>query len=120
MDGRLFMRRVIRLAVFVLAAVLLLVPVASEASIITQYTDAPSYDEFYPGQSFTTPAGGPWGNIDFAWLRDTGVSSGAYGNLYLFASEYTGTRHQSLTSPRAWFEAAMRVHTESALPEAWA
>ncbi len=44
-----------------------------------------------PGQSVTTPAGGPWTNIAFNFYdRSTGAAQ-AVGNVYLFDAPYTGT-----------------------------
>lgn len=42
------------------------------------------------GQSLTTPAGGPWNNVEFGWLNTVG-SLVASGNLFLLNQEYLGT-----------------------------
>lgn len=74
-----------------LAAVLLLVPATSEASLITENTDAATSNTFVLGQSFTTGSGGPWENIEFSWLDNLGAANlAAAGSLYVFTSEYTG------------------------------
>lgn len=44
-----------------------------------------------PGQSVTTPTGGPWSNITFNWYDSTTGAPLAQGNLYLLSQAYTGT-----------------------------
>ena len=45
--------------------------------------------ENIPGQSLTTPAGGPWNNLQFNWFDDTSAST-AFGTLFILTQEYTG------------------------------
>lgn len=45
---------------------------------------------FVLGQSVTTPAGGPWNNITFNWVHETGAPY-AVGGLYLLTQAYAGT-----------------------------
>jgi len=61
------------------------------ASIITQETAGtlPNNRPFY-GQSFTTPAGGPWNNVTFNFLTPTATPY-AIGAAYIFTSAYSGT-----------------------------
>ena len=42
------------------------------------------------GQSFTTPNGGPWDNITYAFRR-TPATSGAFGTAFLLTTAYSGT-----------------------------
>src|SRR5262249_13867971 len=42
------------------------------------------------GQSFTTPASGPWNHITFSFFSP-GMTATAFGTLYIFNSAYTGT-----------------------------
>ena len=48
-----------------------------------------SVTSLYPGQSLTTPSGGPWDHLIFSWLNLDG-SRQAFGHLYLLSHEYTG------------------------------
>jgi len=44
------------------------------------------------GQSFTTPAGGPWNHITFNFFSDNSDTTAvAAGTLYIFKSAFTGT-----------------------------
>src|SRR5262245_1264213 len=58
---------------------------------------------FFVGQSFTTPAGGPWNHITFNFFSDNaGMTATADGTLYIFNSAYTGTPADlSLSRPLA-------------------
>jgi hypothetical protein len=79
-------------ALFALFA-LVLAAVPAPAAIITEYTAgaAQVLGEF-PGQSFTTPAGGPWNQITFNFFSDIPATNpSAAGTLYLFTAPYAGS-----------------------------
>ena len=44
-----------------------------------------------PGQAVTTPAGGPWADIQFSWFSTSTGGRLAEGSLYLLSSAYAGT-----------------------------
>jgi hypothetical protein len=48
-------------------------------------------DALVPGQSVTTPAGGPWNALTFAWIAGDGVTRVPAGDLFLLTGEYLGT-----------------------------
>ena len=73
-------------------------PFAIWANVICeQLVQAGSAATFALGQSFTTPAGGPWNNLAFNWF-DTGGAPNpgvpnpiAAGTLFLLNQQYLGT-----------------------------
>ena len=75
------------------AAALLITGVASvSAAVVVEYGPAssPAGHAQAPGQSVTTPAGGPWSSIQFSWIRSSDGSRLAEGSLFLLSSAYAG------------------------------
>lgn len=66
---------------------------STSAAVVVEYGPAPSPAGHAqaPGQSITTPAGGPWSNIQFSWIRSSDGSRLAEGSLFLLSSAYSGT-----------------------------
>jgi PEP-CTERM motif len=73
----------------VIVALVVSLPAYAYASTITEYTETPSTNTAFWGQSVTTSAGGPWDHIEFSWLNTGGPF--AVGSVYLFTTAYTGT-----------------------------
>lgn len=77
-----------------LVASALLAPTPAAAEVITEFTTGASANilQEIPGQSFTTPAGGPWYQITFNFFSDQSPAAtpSASGTLYLFDRPYTG------------------------------
>jgi hypothetical protein len=65
------------------------VETASATNIVAALTTT-DYGTFFPGESLTTPLGGPWNNLTFNWFAIGGAPTAA-GMLYLFTQEYLGT-----------------------------
>src|SRR5262245_59696837 len=86
-EGKLMRKQ--NLTMVTMFGVLLAVLPASAATIAT-HTDGNDVFKYIPGQSFTTPAGGPWNHITFNFFTPTGTAT-AGGTLYIFTSPYTGT-----------------------------
>jgi hypothetical protein len=100
------MRMKMRLAALGLAAGLLATPTAS-ADVIVQNTagKAGVTTEFF-GESFTTPAGGPWSSLAFNFYSDIPATTPtAAGTAFLLTQEYLGTP-AALGSGTAGFLAA--------------
>jgi hypothetical protein len=80
---------------FVTALALLtgVVPETARADIITQNTAGTTgANTFFPGQSLTTPGGGPWDHITFNFFSDVPATTPtAAGTLFLLSQEYLGT-----------------------------
>jgi hypothetical protein len=79
--------------IIVAAALGLAVGVAgrAKAGVITEFTTgSDSLNTNIPGQSATTPAGGPFNNISFNFF-DTGGNPLAFGDLFILTKEYLGT-----------------------------
>lgn len=66
---------------------------SAAAATVVEYNPAitPVSNAQAPGQSLTTPVGGPWGNIQFSWFNTSDGSRLAEGSLFLLSSAYTGT-----------------------------
>lgn len=80
----------------VIALVLTLVGfcAVADASVIREYTAGTiNRIEQYPGESFSTPSGGPWNNITFnRYVEENGARTpAAFGTLFLLTQEYLGT-----------------------------
>jgi hypothetical protein len=76
------------------ALVLLVGPMSgtAEAAVINENTAGLSVSTFFPGNSLTTPNGGPWDHIAFNWFSDApGTTPAAFGTLFLLTQEYLGT-----------------------------
>src|SRR5438876_287002 len=85
------MLRRVPLAVLVALAVIG-VPGESGATTITSYSDVSDTAVFVPGQSLTTPLGGPWRDIAFNFFSDlTATTPAAEGTLFLLTQEYLGS-----------------------------
>ena len=69
---------------------------ASSAPIVS-VTDGTASASFVPGQSLTTPSGGPWSNITFNFISTAGLPTAA-GSLYLLTQEFLGAPNQLSTS----------------------
>lgn len=83
------MKRVIKATVVGVACFLNSVASVSAETILENslaggFTNFPNV-----GQSLTTPAGGPWNNLEFGWLNLAG-SLVADGDLFLLSQEYLG------------------------------
>ena len=61
--------------------------VAGEFVILDQLVSNTT-SNIIPGQSLTTPAGGPWNNLQFNWFDDLGAPR-AFGTLFILTQEYT-------------------------------
>jgi len=87
---------------FAIAGAALLLSRGAKADMIAEFGVGSTGSGFAggPGQSVTTPGGGPWDNITFNFYdRFTGAEQ-AVGNIYLFGTEYTGTPQDlSLSTP---------------------
>ena len=85
--------RPVSLVVALAAIVTLATPSPVAASTITSYTTSIGYNNYAPGQSFTTPVGGPWNNLTFNWFYDVNgaIVPTAAGSLFLLTQEYFGT-----------------------------
>jgi len=79
----------------ILSAVLTCVT-ASSAPIVSVIAGTESI-LFVPGQSLTTPSGGPWSNITFNFIGTDGLPTAA-GSLYLLTQEFLGTANELSTS----------------------
>ena len=79
----------------ILSAVLTCVT-ASSAPIVSVIGGTGS-GSFVPGQSLTTPSGGPWSNITFNFIGTAGLPTAA-GSLYLLTQEFLGTANELSTS----------------------
>jgi hypothetical protein len=83
--------RPLSLVVALAVLVTLAAPSPAAASTITSYTGAASSATIVPGQSVTTPAGGPWDNLTFNWFFSRDGAPAADGALFLLSQAYTGT-----------------------------
>jgi hypothetical protein len=76
-------------------AIVLLTSVPATAGVIESITSGAAFinASFYAGQSFTTPAGGPWGNITFNFFSDASPATtpNAIGTAYLLSQVFAGT-----------------------------
>jgi hypothetical protein len=82
--------RLIQLAAMVCACSFALIGTVRAATIV-QFTDAVNTTEGVPGQSVTTPAGGPWDNITFNFYADVAATiPAASGDLFILTQEYLG------------------------------
>jgi LPXTG-motif cell wall-anchored protein len=92
---------------FLLFALLFAGTAALRAQVpVTAYAAGTAYGIFFPGESFTTPAGGPWHNITFNFFSDVPAATpSATGTAYLLTQAYTGTP-AGLSSSVAGFVAA--------------
>jgi hypothetical protein len=70
------------------AAVIAVCSTHASAATISSFTTAEDGLVLVPGQSVTTPAGGPWNNLTFSWLFFG--SPTASGLLFLLTEPYTG------------------------------
>src|SRR4030088_860863 len=60
------------------------------AAPLVSVTSGTGSGTFVPGQSVTTPVGGPFDNIFFNWYNSTGAPTAA-GSLFALTQSYTGT-----------------------------
>ena len=82
-------RRFVSVVAFALLA-FLASPVGAAASPIVSFTAFTGINSDEPGQSVTTPVGGPWNNLTFNWLDLAGAPTAA-GTLFLLTQAYVGT-----------------------------
>jgi hypothetical protein len=61
---------------------------ASDPFVTTFMPSGNDVSNATPGQSLTTPAGGPWDNLGFHWFGETDPS--AFGQVFLLDQEYLG------------------------------
>ena len=62
------------------------------ATTIVEFTTSVNTVGDVPGQSVTTPDGGPWNNITFNFYGDIGATvPAAEGNLFILTQEYLGS-----------------------------
>ena len=87
-----------RIVVTLIGVVILLHGAQARADVITSFTsllDDRGTGFGFPGQSITTPTGGPWDNLTFNWFDSPGANIVgipiAGGTLFLLSSEYLGT-----------------------------
>ena len=75
-----------------IAVLMCLVSFAASAGTLVQYTGGTGVATDFLGESFTTPAGGPWNNLMFNFFSDTPpVTPAAAGTAFLLTQEYLGT-----------------------------
>ena len=76
-------------------AIGLLTCAPATAGVIQSVTSGAGFitDNFYLGQSFTTPVGGPWSGITFNFFSDANpaITPYAIGTAYLFNQVFAGT-----------------------------
>lgn len=73
------------------AVAIVAVPQHASATTIALYTAATDVATFVPGQSVTTPIGGPWSGITFNFFQDVAATvPTAAGTLFLLNQEYLG------------------------------
>ena len=78
----------------------------ANAATITSSTAVSQLGQLIPGQSVTTPAGGPWNNITFNFFSDFAGTPAAAGTLFLLSQEDSifnagATAPQNLSSSTA-------------------
>ena len=76
--------------IILLAIACLMGVVPLNADIIAINNVGASTNSVFPGQSVTTPGGGPWSNLVFNWFGP-GLSEEAAGTLYLLSQPYLGS-----------------------------
>jgi hypothetical protein len=75
-----------------LGALSLLAPRSAQAQTLVEVTAGTATNTFFPGQSVTTPAGGPFNNIAFNFFSDgPATTPTAAGTLFILTQEYLGT-----------------------------
>jgi PEP-CTERM motif len=77
-----------------IAVLMCLASLAASAGIVVQYTGGTevSASPWFFGESFTTPAGGPWSNLAFNFFSNVPpVTPAAAGTAFLLTREYLGT-----------------------------
>jgi PEP-CTERM motif len=77
-------------SIFLLFVALTALPTMLSASPIVSVTSGLASATFTPGESVTTPAGGPWNNITFNWYDQTARFPLAAGTLFVLTQEYLG------------------------------
>lgn len=79
-------------SLLVMSAVVLTATAQAQAATIVEDTSGSSSSrfQFFWGQSFTTPTGGPWSSVTFNFY-DLTSSPYAAGTGYLFTAAYAGT-----------------------------
>jgi hypothetical protein len=65
-------------------------PMLVRAATLVQSITADDHNTFFPGQSVTTPGGGPFNTISFNFFDGVGNPT-AFGNLFILTQEYLGT-----------------------------
>ena len=80
----------------------------ANAATITSSTAVSQLGQLIPGQSVTTPAGGPWNNITFNFFSDFAGTPAAAGTLFLLSQEDSifnagATAPQNLSSSTAGY-----------------
>jgi hypothetical protein len=84
------MRRYIQLAAIACACSCALTGTVRAATIV-EFTNANATTGGVPGQSVTTPAGGPFANITFNFYEDVAATiPAASGDLFILTQEYLG------------------------------
>ena len=80
-------------AIFLTATLSLATHAAS--FIFSEHAAGAGGGAYFPGNSFTTPSGGPWDHISFSWL--VGSAPRAFGSLFLFSEPYLGSPQVLIT-----------------------
>jgi hypothetical protein len=83
-------RRGVAICFAALAVLTGVAPEAARADIIAQNTGEVDSGTTVPGQSVTTPLGGPWDAITFNFFTNPTTPT-ASGTLFLLSKEYLGT-----------------------------
>ncbi len=89
----------IKTAILLALAIGLVAILPVHASVIQQYTAGINgANDYYWGQSFTTPSGGPWNHVTFNFFTEGTSDPLAEGTAYIFSFPYGGLGANGLPS----------------------
>ncbi len=88
----------------------------ARAITITQNTASVSTSTFIPGNSLTTPSGGPWDNITSIWFSNapgtTPIAFGTPSNVSAATAEFLG-QSQSIAAELYIFDPALQLQSST-------